>query len=580
MMKKKIEYCITILLFSVLTFVGCNSGKNVAEVDGEKISKSEFEKKFLLKYNNDYEIAKSKSFDEKKAFLDELINQRLRYMDGLNKKLDTTSEFREKMDIAHDAALTTLVLTKNVIDRNLKKYYDILSYDYLAQHILLELPANPEVPDSVKTYNRAAEIIQRLKNGEDFSELAKKYSNDVTTKNAGGILGYIYSGQTIPQFEYALFNLKENNFTETPLRSQLGLHIIKLIKKIPHFDSVRVSHILIRDVIKPDGTKDTVASFNQLKTIYDRAQKGEDFAMLAKQFSQDESTKENGGDLGYFKRGTHIPDFDNKAFELEKGMVSGAIRSNIGWHILKVTDKSPFPPFEKIKENIRNRYYFSDFYKIAYSDYIEELKKKFNLIVKPEAVDLIANSVDTTKIFLVINPRTTFPEDVLNREIATFTGGKVTVRDFVQYISSFSSSATTALNRSNIINLIMASCEKPVLVAEAKLEGLDNSDEYFESLNQYKINAILDIHNRMIIQPLVTLDEKDIEKYYNDNKNQFIATDKGEPRQKTFEESKEEITVKLKEIKLKDVLTFYNSQLRESAKIKINEDALKSAFLE
>jgi peptidyl-prolyl cis-trans isomerase SurA len=577
-MKKNIEYCLITLLLSVFTFIGCNSGKNVAEVEGEKITKSEFEKKFLLKCNNDYEIAKSKSYDEKMSFLNDLIDQRLRYIDGLNKKLDTTSEYKEKMDIAHDAALTTLVLTKNVIDPNLKKYYDILSYDYLAQHILLGLPVNPEGPDSIKTYNRAAEIIQRLKNGEEFSELAKKYSTDVATKSTGGILGFIYLGQTIPSFEYALFNLKENEFTETPLRTQLGLHIIKLIKKIPHFDSVRVSHILIKDVIKPDGTKDTITSFNQLEEIFNRAQKGEDFAMLAKQYSQDESTKENGGDLGYFIKGTHIPEFDNKAFELEKGSVSGAIRSDIGWHILKVTDKSPFPPFEKIKENIRNKYYFSNFYKKAYSDYIEELKKKFNLNVKPEAVDIITNSVDTSKIFLVINPKATFTEDILNKEIASFTGGKVTVKDFVQYISSSSSSATIALNRNNIINLIMASCEKPILVAEAKLEGLDNSDDYFESLNAYKINAILDIHNRTVIQPLVSVNEDEIEKYYNENKNQFIATDKGISRQKTFEESKDEITVKLKAKKLKDVLTFYNSQLRESANIKINESALKSTF--
>ena len=109
-------------------------------------------------------------------------------------------------------------------------------------------------------------------------------------------------------------------------------------------EEVRASHIL-------------VATEDQAKAIFEQIAHDGDFAELAKQHSTDPGSKVNGGDLGYFGRGRMVPVFEKTAFKLPVGEVSLPVKSQFGWHIIKVTDKrnrKP-PPFETLKERIIKR---------------------------------------------------------------------------------------------------------------------------------------------------------------------------------------------------------------------------------
>ncbi len=90
------------------------------------------------------------------------------------------------------------------------------------------------------------------------------------------------------------------------------------------------------------------------KEIYEKIAHGEDFGTMAKQFSKDPGSKDDGGDLGYFTRGRMVPQFEEAAYKLEKGDVSLPIKSQFGWHLIKVEDKRQrgAPPFDKIKDRI------------------------------------------------------------------------------------------------------------------------------------------------------------------------------------------------------------------------------------
>ncbi len=119
-------------------------------------------------------------------------------------------------------------------------------------------------------------------------------------------------------------------------------------------ERVRASHILFRV-----GSKAELDQVNKAKslceTVKRRIDQGEDFAALARQFSQDTGTREQGGDLGFFDRNTKIKILTDTAFAMEPGQVAGPLRSSLGYHILKLTQKqiAHTPGVQKVQEKIR-----------------------------------------------------------------------------------------------------------------------------------------------------------------------------------------------------------------------------------
>jgi peptidyl-prolyl cis-trans isomerase D len=100
---------------------------------------------------------------------------------------------------------------------------------------------------------------------------------------------------------------------------------------------VKAKHILFR--IASDATVETEKAVKeQASKVLEKARDGEDFAKLAKEYSEDASTKENGGELGYFQKGQLVAAFDEAAFNLTKGGISGLVRTSFGYHIIKVED--------------------------------------------------------------------------------------------------------------------------------------------------------------------------------------------------------------------------------------------------
>ncbi|MDG5786403.1 peptidylprolyl isomerase [Evansella sp. AB-P1] len=88
--------------------------------------------------------------------------------------------------------------------------------------------------------------------------------------------------------------------------------------------------------------------------LIDQIEAGEDFAELAQEHSIDPGSAQEGGDLGFFKRGTMLVPFEEAAFHLEIGEISGPVRTQYGYHVIEVTDRNPFDEdFEDVEEQLR-----------------------------------------------------------------------------------------------------------------------------------------------------------------------------------------------------------------------------------
>ena len=102
-------------------------------------------------------------------------------------------------------------------------------------------------------------------------------------------------------------------------------------------EQVRASHILFKTEGKDDATVKKLA-----ESVLAKAKApGADFAALAKQYSDDDSNKKNGGDLDYFGRGTMVKEFDDAVFAMQPGQISDLVKTQFGYHIIKLVDKRP-----------------------------------------------------------------------------------------------------------------------------------------------------------------------------------------------------------------------------------------------
>ena len=140
-------------------------------------------------------------------------------------------------------------------------------------------------------------------------------------------------------------------------------------------EQVQASHILIKVDSKADDAQKSEAR-NKIEEIQKRLQKGEDFAALAKEFSQCPSNAK-GGDLGYFRRGQMVPPFEQAAFGLKPGTISDIVETNFGYHLIKVIDKKSEStiPYNDVKERLEQHLKQKKIQK-EITSYVEKLKAK------------------------------------------------------------------------------------------------------------------------------------------------------------------------------------------------------------
>ena len=137
---------------------------------------------------------------------------------------------------------------------------------------------------------------------------------------------------------------------------------------------VRASHILVDDE-------------KTAKEIKAKLEKGEDFAKLAKQYSKDTGSAQNGGDLGWFGPGKMVEEFEKAAYTLNVGEISNPVKTQFGYHIIKVTDKEKKKSFDEMREEIEYEVKKSKLDTSKVQSKLDELMKEANVDIKDKALE-------------------------------------------------------------------------------------------------------------------------------------------------------------------------------------------------
>ncbi|MEJ5350552.1 MAG: peptidylprolyl isomerase [Melioribacteraceae bacterium] len=228
-----------------------------------------------------------------------------------------------------------------------------------------------------KALDLAKTLLDSLKKGADFAELAKKYSDDPGSAAQGGDLGFVKRGVFYPEFEAAAFSLAPNQLSGI-VESPVGFHIIQMLER--RGESIHTRHILIK--MKSDDESDLKA-IEFLNEIRDSIISGKNtFEYYAKKYSDDKESAKFGGLLGTFEANQLDKSIVDQIYKMKEGDISFPKRMELdrntyGYHIVKLIKRIP-----QHKANLELDYNeikrLAEYYKKQklYKQWMDEIKEK------------------------------------------------------------------------------------------------------------------------------------------------------------------------------------------------------------
>lgn len=522
MMKALKQFSVLLILILSILLVSCSTSKKeivLAEFDKQKITVDEFEKVYA-KNNGGYEAAKKDSLQKKRNFLDLYVNFKMKVYDAKRRELDKLPDVVAEYNDYKQKIGVTYLLEKELVEPNIKELYEKRKEELRVSHIMFR----PDSAGFEGAYLRALAVLDSIKNGASFEEMAKKYSQDYYSAPYGGDIFYITAGDIIPSFEQACYKLKAGEVYPEPVRTQFGYHLIKVTDRRPRIPEIRASHILIE--LKPGFTsEDSAKALEKIQKIKEKINLGEDFSELAKEFSEDEGTKSLGGDLGFFSRRMMVQPFDEAAFNLEVGQVSDIVKTQFGYHLIKVTDKKQLKSFEEEKDFLKSIYQ-----RIKYNDdkqrFLDSLKRAFNYKVNSDLIDQIAAKADTIQIggqYWVSDLKTEFGDSI----IITYAKQKISVDTLMaraENLAEFINRRITKSTLDNIVNRI----SEDLLLAEAVEYLPAKYPQFAELMEEYKNGILIFKLQEEEVWNKIQIDEDKLRTYWEANKEKFQWPDRVE----------------------------------------------------
>jgi peptidyl-prolyl cis-trans isomerase SurA len=254
-------------------------------------------------------------------------------------------------------------------------------------HIQVSVPAGASAADIKAAQDKAAQAMDAIKGGMDFHAAAIRYS-DGQDALEGGDLGWRRMDEIPPAFADAVGNMKPGDVSPA-MRGPTGFHILKLIEqRQPSRQVVQEFHAR-QILIRPSELMTPEQAHQKAEDLYNRlVNKHEDFAKLAKENSKDDTTANNGGDMGWFMQNDWGSTIAQHLNELKDDQVSQPFQSEAGWHILERLGTRQSDRTDELERNQARQAIGNRKAEQAYDDYLREMRSSayVNILV-PELRD-------------------------------------------------------------------------------------------------------------------------------------------------------------------------------------------------
>jgi peptidyl-prolyl cis-trans isomerase SurA len=221
--------------------------------------------------------------------------------------------------------------------------------DYQLAHILIQVSQDAG-PEEIKAKEaKAISLVNSIRAGEDFKNVAISES-DGQNALKGGDLGWRSERELPTLFANVVPDMEVGSVSD-PIRSPSGFHIITLVEKRGGVSKIveqtKVRHILLQATkLRSEATTEAL-----IRTLHTKLNNGEDFATIAKQYSDDPGSAASGGKLGWVGPGEMVPIFETTMQKTPKNALSNIFKTQYGWHILKVEDRRKADVGKQLQRN-------------------------------------------------------------------------------------------------------------------------------------------------------------------------------------------------------------------------------------
>lgn len=247
--------------------------------------------------------------------------------------------------------------------------------EFRLAHILLPIPEDAGADQIRKVRKKAEEIFELIESGSDFQTLAVEHSGGQNALS-GGDLGWRKAVQLPTIFSDVAPEMAVGE-VRGPIKSGSGFHLIKLLQMRGaeaegQVNQTRVRHVLIQ----PSEIRSEQEAFELAEQLRSEVMDGRDFEEIAKLYSDDPGSALSGGDLGWTRRGTFVPEFEDVMARSEPGEVSQVFKSVHGYHFLEITGRRVEDFSQRFRMSQAENYLRNQKFDQALEDWIREIREE------------------------------------------------------------------------------------------------------------------------------------------------------------------------------------------------------------